>query len=125
MALPDFGEITATTLHEHLQSQPGRETFALLDAAGVDLTSREYRQAAPATTQFTGKTIVLTGTLKQFPRQALKDRLEQLGARVASTVSKTTDIVIAGEKPGSKYKKAKDLGIEIWDEDTLSKKLPE
>lgn len=125
MALPDFGEITATTLYEHLKSPPARETFALLDAAGVDLTSREYRKAAPATTQFTGKRIVLTGTLKHFPRQVLKDRLEQLGARVASTVSKTTDIVIAGEKPGSKYKTAKDLGIEIWDEDTLSKKLPE
>ncbi len=125
MELPDFGEITATKLHEHLQSQPARETFALLDAAGVDLASREYGQSAPAASRFTGKKVVLTGTLRQFPRQALKERLEQLGARVASTVSKTTDIVIAGEKPGSKYKKAKDLGIEIWDEDTLSKNLPE
>ncbi len=125
MALPDFGEITATKLHEHLQSPPARETFALLAAAGVDLASREYGQAEPAATPLQGKTVVLTGKLKQFSRHALKERLEHLGARVVSTVSKTTDIVIAGEKPGSKYKKAEALGVEIWDEDTLSKKLPE
>ncbi len=125
MALPDFGEITATKLYEHLQSQPARETFALLDAAGVDLTSREYGQAAPATTQFIGKTIVLTGTLQQFPRQALKERLENLGAHVTSMVTGATDLVIAGDKPGSKYDKARDLGVEIWDETTLRRNLSE
>ena len=125
MELPDFGKITAATLHEHLQSPPARATFALLDAAGVDLTSREYGQAAPATTWFTGKTIVLTGTLKQFPRPALKERLENLGAHVTSAVTGATDLVIAGDKPGSKYNTARDLGVEIWDETMLLKLLSE
>ena len=68
-------------------------------------------------------TIVLTGTLESYAREELKDRLEALGAKVTGSVSKKTDLVIVGASPGSKLEKARDLGIEIWDEQRLTAAL--
>src|SRR5262249_24125764 len=96
-----------------------------LEAAGVDLTSSLFR-AAPASgkdSPFSGKTVVLTGTLENFKRPELTERLESLGAKVSGSVSKKTDLVIAGAEAGSKLDKANELGIEIWDEQRLLKAL--
>ena len=123
--LPDFGEITATTLHAHLNSAPGRDTFKRLAKVGVDLTSHDLAAAgddAPPSA-FSGRTIVLTGTLEHFSRQTLADRLEALGAKVTGSVSKKTDLVIAGENAGSKLAMARELGIDTWDEQKLDKAL--
>ena len=68
---------------------------------------------------FSGKKIVLTGGLKSFSRDELTNKLISLGAEVVSSVSKNTSLVIVGEAPGSKFQKAKELGIEIIDEDKL------
>ncbi|MCF6765429.1 NAD-dependent DNA ligase LigA [Thiotrichales bacterium 19S3-7] len=70
-----------------------------------------------------GKTVVITGSFTDFSRDELKDQLEALGAKVATSVSKKTDMVIAGEKAGSKLAKAESLGIEIWDETQLKEIL--
>ncbi|MEK6561218.1 MAG: helix-hairpin-helix domain-containing protein, partial [Nitrospirota bacterium] len=64
-----------------------------------------------------GKIFVLTGTLKSFARDEAKERIESLGGHVASSVSKNTDFVVAGEEPGSKARKAKVLGIKVINED--------
>ena len=118
--LPDFGEITATALHHYLQSAQAAETFRLLHEAGVDLTSPIYVERDDDTdSPFAGKTIVLTGTLEHFERRALTEQLEDLGAKVTGSVSKKTDLVIAGEKAGSKLAKAESLGVEVWDEEQL------
>ena len=132
--LPDFGPVTARTVHDYLQSQGGRDAFRRLKEVGVDLTSREYREpttaaagggrAAPeapgaANSPFRGKTIVLTGTLENFEREALKGMLEERGARVSGSVSAKTDLVVAGESAGSKLDKARQLGVEVWDEKRL------
>jgi len=127
LELPDFGEITAETVHLYLQSRQGRGAFERLEKAGVDLASREYQSARsqPASrSEFTGKTIVLTGSLESFERKELSDLLESMGAKVAGSVSKKTDLVIAGDSAGSKLDKARELGIDIWDEKRLLSALP-
>jgi DNA ligase (NAD+) len=118
--LPDFGPITAAAVAEYLHSKAAGETFRRLAKAGVDLASRDHRKdAGDATGPFAGKTIVLTGELENFTRPELTERLEGLGAKVTGSVSKKTDLVIAGEAAGSKLAKANELGIEVWDEKQL------
>ncbi|MDP7069939.1 MAG: NAD-dependent DNA ligase LigA [Phycisphaerales bacterium] len=114
--LPDFGDITAGILYGFLHSTVGADVFGRLAEAGVDLSSGE-RQAADS--MWAGRKVVLTGTLRQFGRRELTERLERLGATVSGSVSARTDLVIAGEKAGSKLAKAASLGVEVWDEQRL------
>jgi len=124
-----LGRDTAPTVHAYLHSEHARRTFAALAALGVDLTSKDYvdparRAPLESGSPFAGKTVVLTGTLAAFDRTALTERLEALGAKVTGSVSKKTNLVIAGEEAGSKLDKARELGVEVWDEATLLKHLP-
>jgi len=119
-----FGEVRAHVVREYLRSDAARHAFAALQKVGVDLTSREHKAPSAAAGPFTGKTIVLTGTLESFEREALKEVLENLGAKVTGSVSKKTDLVIAGESAGSKLDKARELGVEVWDEAALLRALP-
>ncbi|MFM1889310.1 MAG: ligase LigA [Planctomycetota bacterium] len=122
--LPDFGPITAAAVAEYLHSKAAGETFRRLAKAGVDLSSCDHRKDAGGPTgPFAGKTIVLTGELENFTRPELTERLEGLGAKVTGSVSKKTDLVIAGAAAGSKLAKANELGIEVWDEARLLKAL--
>ncbi|MCH2141848.1 MAG: NAD-dependent DNA ligase LigA [Phycisphaerales bacterium] len=123
-ALPDFGDITAGLLFDFLASPAGRATIDRMHAAGVEMQSDLYAADADAGSPLSGKTVVLTGTLKHFQRRALAEQLESLGARVSGSISAKTDLLIAGEKAGSKLTKAEELGIEVWDEATLLKMLP-
>ncbi len=117
-----LGEDTAEIVRAYFQSDAARHTFAALREAGVDLSSKDYRPptavAAPSG-PFASKKIVLTGTLDAFDRTTLTERLESMGAKVSGSVSKNTDLVIAGREAGSKLDKAKELGIEVWDEERL------
>ncbi len=120
-----FGPVRAHVLHEYLHSKAGRATFESLQKVGVDLASRDYREKpADLSGPFAAKTIVLTGKLDSFERDALKEVLESLGAKVTGSVSKKTDLVIAGDSPGSKLDKARELNIEVWDEKQLLAALP-
>jgi len=124
LALPDFGEVTAEILHAYLHSKQGRDTFRRLEKVGVSLASDLYQARSAATdSPFAGKTIVLTGTLENFQREDLTERLESMGAKVSGSVSKKTDLVIAGEKAGSKLDKARQFGVEVWDEKKLIESL--
>ncbi len=127
MELPDFGEVTAPVLHAYLHSKQGKDTFSRLEKVGVDLNSATYRPVLSdmksGGSAFAGKTIVLTGTLESFTRPDLTEKLEALGATVTGSVSKNTDILIAGEAAGSKLDKARQLGVEVWDESKLLKAL--
>jgi DNA ligase (NAD+) len=122
-ALPDFGAITAATLHAYLQSKSGRDALKGLADVGVNLSSREYGQSPTTEGVLAGKTIVLTGSLEHLSRQVLTERLTGLGAKVVGSVSKQTDLVIAGDSAGSKLEKAVALGIEVWDERRLMRLL--
>ena len=124
-----LGRDTAPVVHAYLHSKAARKTFDELRAVGVDLSSKDYREpgerAGDGNSPFAGKTIVLTGTLENYDRPALKEKLEGLGAKVTGSVSKNTDLVIAGEKAGSKLDKAEKLGVEVWDEAALLAALGE
>ncbi|MEZ4812547.1 MAG: BRCT domain-containing protein [Caldisericia bacterium] len=74
---------------------------------------------------FSGKKVVLTGTLNSMTRNEAKEKLESLGATVVGSVSKKTDVVIYGADPGSKLTKAEELGVETLDEQSLIKHLEE
>ncbi len=120
----DIGPITAESIHTFLNNDAGRHVIQELKDAGVDLT--EEKTAPPpgaVDSPFAGKTVVITGTFETFDRNDLKAKLTRLGAKVTGSVSKNTDLLLAGEKAGSKLTKAEQLGVEVWDEAALHEHL--
>ena len=87
-------------------------------AAGVNPV---FEKVVTVESPLTGKNVVITGSIEGFTRTSAKEAAERLGATVQSAVSKNTDILIVGEKAGSKLKKAQDLGIEIMEADEFIK----
>jgi DNA ligase (NAD+) len=114
----EIGPITAESVYTFLHSKVGKHVIQELTDAGVKLTAPKKKKPA-ADSPFAGKTIVLTGTLENFERKELSEKLESLGAKVTGSVSKNTDLVIVGENPGSKLDKANELGVQTWDEKKL------
>jgi len=113
----DVGKIVVQSLQDFFGNERNRVVIDKLRAAGVAFDKVE-RAAENASTDgyFFGKRIVLTGTLEQFSRETAQEELRKRGARVVGTVGKTTDIVVAGEKAGSKLAKAEKLGIQVLSE---------
>tara|TARA_R110002072_G_scaffold42064_21_gene118944 strand:+ start:229732 stop:231933 length:2202 start_codon:yes stop_codon:yes gene_type:complete len=112
-----LGADTAPLFFAYLHSKPALDTFEQFKALELDLNSHDFVDpSATIDSPITGKTIVLTGSLEHSTRTELAQILESLGAKVSGSVSKNTDIVIAGAKAGSKLTKAQSLGIEVWDE---------
>lgn len=100
-------------------SQPEAvELLNELRSYGVNMAYKGPKRAVevPADSAFAGKTVVLTGKLMSMSRNEAKEQIERLGGRVTGSVSRSTDIVIAGDDAGSKLDKARQLGIAIWDE---------
>jgi len=116
-AIEDVGPITAASVRQFLDNPAGQRVVAELKEAGVDLTEAKIEVAADS--PFAGKTIVITGTLENYGRNDLKKILEDQGAKVSGSISKNTDLLIAGEKAGSKLEKAQKLNVEVWDEAKL------
>ena len=113
----DVGPVVAESIHTFFQQPHNREVVEQLRACGV--TWAEGAPAERAPKPLAGKTIVLTGTLPTLSRDEAKDLLEAAGAKVAGSVSKKTDYVIAGAEAGSKLDKARELGVAVLDEDGL------
>ena len=118
--LDDIGETTAQAIYDALHQTSVAELIAALRKRGVDPQAENQITS----TALQGKSFVLTGALSE-PRDIIKARLEALGARVASSVSKKTDFVVAGENAGSKLQKAESLGIAILNEIELTGYLNE
>ncbi len=116
-AADGIGPETAGAVHAFLHSEAGRHVFAELAESGVKLT--EEKRVIANATPFSGKTVVLTGTLEHFERGDLEKKLIALGAKISGSVSAKTHLVIAGDKAGSKLAKAQELGIEVWGEQKL------
>lgn len=120
-AINEIGEKMADSVVAYFELEEVHALIQELEAAGVNLTYKGAR-AIPVEdidSVFAGKTVVLTGKLHQLSRNEAKDKLEELGANVAGSVSKKTDLVVAGEDAGSKLEKAESLGILVWDEERL------
>ncbi len=121
----DVGPVVAESLHQFFAEEHNRTVIEQLRAPGK--VSWSEGPPAPKAPQgiLAGKTVVLTGTLPTLTREAAKEMLEAAGAKVAGSVSKKTDYVVAGEEAGSKLAKAESLGIPVLDEDGLHKLLEE
>jgi len=108
----DVGPVVANSIVSFMQEAHNREVIEQLLASGLQLTVEEKEISAAVI----GKTFVLTGTFPTLTRDAAKDLLEKAGAKVAGSVSKKTDYVVAGTDAGSKLTKAEELGIAVIDE---------
>jgi DNA ligase (NAD+) len=111
-----IGETVTKAVTEFFANKRNVDVF---DDLLREVTPKPYVVTISANSQVAGKTVVFTGTLEKMTRGEAKAMAERLGAKVAGSVSKKTDFVVAGEAAGSKLAKATELGIEIWDEARL------
>jgi DNA ligase (NAD+) len=112
--LPDFGDTLCGNIYEWFEDK-GHQT--LWEAMKREVVFMDMEIKKVAENPFSGKTVVVTGTLENFTRAGIQARIEELGGRAAGSVSKKTDFVLAGEKAGSKLTKARDLGIPVITEE--------
>lgn len=115
--IKDIGPIIAKSVTEYFKDENNQELIKNLKEHKVNM--KYLKQTNTNQTDFTDKIFVLTGTLDRFTRDEAKEKIEELGGITTSSVSKKTDVVITGKEAGSKRKKAEDLGITIWDEETF------
>jgi len=128
LSIDGIGEIIAESIVEFFSLEEAQVLIDKLKAADVNMTYlKKVTEASQSAEEsvFNGKTMVLTGKLKQYTRNELKEILIELGANVTGSVSKNTDILVAGEDAGSKLDKAQNLDIDIWSEDQLVQELEE
>lgn len=116
--LNTIGETIADSVVTYFENEEVHELMQELADRGVNLTYKGIRasQLAEVESPFKDKTIVLTGKLIDYNREEAKEKIQNLGGKVTGSVSKKTDLVIAGEDAGSKLTKAESLGIEVWNE---------
>ena len=116
-AVEEVGPTIAESVRTFFDTERNREQIDRLQQAGVDpVVEAPVAGADAAPPALAGKTFVLTGTLESMTRSEAKARIEALGGRVAGSVSRSTDYVVAGESPGSKRQKAEKLGVAVIDE---------
>ncbi|EIA16028.1 NAD-dependent DNA ligase LigA [Clostridium perfringens] len=114
VSVQDVGDIVARSIIEFFKEERTLKVINELLYLGVN---PHYEKKEVLESPFMGKTVVVTGTLENYSRTSIKEKLESLGAKVSGSVSKKTDFVIAGEAAGSKYDKAKSLGVTILSEE--------
>ena len=115
--IPDIGPIVAENIIKFLNDQDNYNNILKLIKSGINITYNKQT--------INGSTAVITGKFDNYSRQEITDKMSKLGYRVISTVSKRTNLLICGSKPGSKKNKAETLGVKIIYEDSLSKLLSE
>ncbi|NSL53024.1 NAD-dependent DNA ligase LigA [Calidifontibacillus erzurumensis] len=125
LQINEIGEKMADSIVTYFSKEEVRELIEELKSYGVNMVYKGPKivNVEEIESVFAGKTVVLTGKLEQMTRNDAKKELEALGAKVTGSVSKNTDLVIAGSDAGSKLDKALQLGIEVWDEARLLQEL--
>ncbi|MDT2048540.1 NAD-dependent DNA ligase LigA [Priestia flexa] len=121
VTINEIGDKMADAIVTYFSQEEVQELLRELQEAGVNMTYKGPKpvNVGDSDSVFAGKTIVLTGKLEELGRNEAKAEIEALGGKVTGSVSKKTDLVIAGEDAGSKLAKANELGIEVWDEARL------
>lgn len=118
LQVPDVGPVVAESIRRFFAEPHNVEVIEQLRTGGVAWAEHEPA-AAPAAGAFSGKTLVLTGTLPNLTRDAARALIEAAGGKVAGSVSKKTDYVVAGDEAGSKLERARELGVAVIDEEQL------
>lgn len=121
IAIDEIGDKMADSIVQYFSEEKVTELLNDLRSLNLNMSFKGPKKSEiERDSIFAGKTVVLTGKMEQFSRKEAKELIESMGGAVTGSVSKKTDILIAGEDAGSKYEKAQDLGIEIWNEEQLS-----
>lgn len=120
-SIPTIGEIIANSVYSYFKQEKNQQIIDDLKQLGVNMTFTGDKIIMDE--MFEGKTFVLTGSLTKLTREEASIEIEKKGGKVTNSVTKKTDVVVVGENPGSKYKKAQELNIEIWKEDDLLSRL--
>ncbi|OEF97029.1 NAD-dependent DNA ligase LigA [Desulfuribacillus alkaliarsenatis] len=125
IAINEIGDKMANSIIAYFKKPEFNTLLEKLKKAEINLqyVSRANNTTGNTDNIFAGKTVVLTGTLEKLTRKEASEKLEQLGATVTNSVSKSTDYLVAGEKAGSKLKKAQELGVTILTEEQLLEQL--
>lgn len=122
-SINDIGEIIAKSIVDYFQKEDNKIIIERLKQYGINMNYLGQKIIKDET--FYGKTFVLTGTMTEYKRDEAKNLIENYGGKTSSSVSKKTDVVIAGAEPGSKYDKTVELGITIWSEEDFKKNIEE
>lgn len=117
----EVGPVVAKSVLDYFASGAGRRTLQRLKRMGIEPAGQKGSSQSGSELPLAGKTFVLTGTLPSMTREEASERIAALGGKVTGSVSKKTDFVLAGENPGSKLDKAKELGIRVVDENEFRK----
>lgn len=116
----EIGEVVAQSVHDFFDTQENKELIDRLRKRGVNMEEKRAN-AGDGNLPLAGKTLVATGTLENYTRDGIRDRIKELGGKAATSISKNTDYLLAGEKAGSKLKKAQELGVAILTEEDFQK----
>jgi DNA ligase (NAD+) len=123
-AVEEIGPKTAASLRLFFEQPRNRELVRRLAGAGVTMRATPEERARPgAASPFAGKTVVLTGTLPGRTRDEAKELVERLGGKVAGSVSRKTDLVVAGDEAGTKLDRARELGIAVIGPDEFERMI--
>lgn len=117
--VPDIGDITARAIEEFFHDEKVVEGIDRLLDEGVEITKEENKKDVEQ--KFNDMRVVITGSFENYSRKELEEKFKSMGAKTSSSVSKNTDMVVVGEKPGSKFDKAVELGIRIVEKEELEK----
>lgn len=123
VAIDEIGEIMADAVVHYFAEENVQNLIATLKDLGLRMDYDRQTEAVLDDSVFTDKTVVLTGKLEKFTRREAKEFIEANGGKVTGSVSKNTDLVIAGEAAGAKYDRAVALEIEIWDEEKMDEEM--
>lgn len=119
--IKDIGEVIANSVYEYFNND--ENILMIEELKKLNLNMEYLGNEIDAKTEFTDKIFVLTGSLESITREEAKEIIESLGGNVTGSVSKKTNVVIAGKDPGSKYNKAIELQIDIWNEEQFLQKI--